>query len=207
MGTGILCLAAVVLLMAGCARESAPVDVAPPPPQAAKILFFYPGQASVSPGDQAQFCYGVENATSVRLEPSLAEIRPLSNKCVWVSPKATTELALIAVGEDGKEVREAITLTVKAGSPPTTRIEAEPAATRLIETFMATASSVPSGGASTICYVLSEPAQLRMSPAQGDLGSDLRKCVLVRPKETTTYTLRATAGGITDAASVTIRVQ
>lgn len=194
-------------LLAGCASEKPPAEVVPPKPQPAKILFFYPGQESVSPGDQAQVCYGVENATSVRLEPSLAEIRPLSNKCVWLTPKATTELTLIATGEDGQEVREKLTVTVKAGSPASTRVAPAVEPTRLIETFTATATTVPAGGGATICYVLSEPATLRMSPAQGDLGSDLKKCVLVRPKQTTTYTLRATAGGNTDSASITIRVQ
>ncbi len=181
--------------------------MAQPEPQPAKILFFYPGQASVSPGDQAQVCYGVENATSVRLEPSLAEIRPLSNKCVWVTPTATTELTLIATGEDGKEVSEKLTVTVKAGSPSSTRTAPAETSTRLIETFTATATTIPLGGGSTICYVLSEPATVRMSPAHGDLGNDQKKCVMVRPKETTTYTLKATGDGNSDTATVTIRVQ
>ncbi|MCW5963909.1 MAG: hypothetical protein KIT83_07715 [Bryobacterales bacterium] len=198
---------ATLALLAGCASEKPTVETAQPKPQPAKILFFYPGQESVSPGDQAQVCYGVENATSVRLEPPLAEIRPLSNKCVWLTPKATTELTLVATGEDGVEVSEQLTVTVKAGSPASTRVAPSVESAGLIETFTATTTTVPSGGGATICYVLSGPATLRMSPAQGDLGSDLKKCVLVRPKQTTTYTLRATAGGSTDTASVTIRVQ
>jgi hypothetical protein len=196
-----------LLLLGACTRESTPVETVPIPPQPAKILFFYPGQASVSPGDKAQFCYGVEYATSVRLDPPVEEIRPLSNKCVWFEPAKTTELTLIATGEDGKEVSESITITVKAGSPPTTSTSRAPAQTRLIETFAATSTVIPAGGGATICYALSEPATLRMSPSSGPLGDDLKKCVLVRPKETTTYTLTANAGSRTDKASVTIRVE
>jgi len=116
------------------------------------------------------------------------------------------ELALVATGEDGQEVREQVTVTVKTGSPSATQMAPAPASSRLIETFAATATTVASGGASTICYVLSEPATLRMSPAPGNLGSGLKKCVMVRPRETTTYTLHASAAGVTDTASVTVRV-
>ncbi len=198
-----------MLLMAACGGggPSAEQTAVKPVGQPAKILFFYPGQESVPPGDQAQVCYGVENATSVRLQPPVADIRPLSNKCVWFTPASTTELTLIATGEDGMDVDAKLTVAVKSGSPSSTRNAPEIAAQTLIETFTATTTTVPVGGAATICYVLSEPAALRMSPSQGDLGSDLKKCVMVRPKETTTYTLSATAGGKSDSVSVTIRVQ
>lgn len=200
-------LLVTLLLLSGCARETPPAETSESQPQAARILFFYPGQASVSPGDQAQVCYGVEHATSVRLEPALAEIRPLSNKCVWVEPNKTMDLSLIARGEDGTEVSESLTLTVKAGSPSTSHVAPEPTSKRLIETLAATATSISPGGGSTICYVLSEKAVVTMEPSSGDLGTDLKKCVLVRPNRTTTYTLTANAGGTSDKASVTIRVE
>lgn len=161
----------------------------------------------MSPGDQAQVCYGVENATSVRLDPPLADIRPLSNKCLWLTVQSSTPLRLIAMGEDGKEVDATLTVKVKAGSPSSTRTAPEASASTLIETFTATTTTVAPGGSATICYVLSQSATLRMSPTQGDLGSDQKKCVMVKPQETTTYTLSATAGEKTDSVSITIRVQ
>ncbi|MCU0227982.1 MAG: hypothetical protein MUF01_10120 [Bryobacterales bacterium] len=198
------------MLLTGCGGGGSTAETAPPRPQAAqpaKILFFYPGQESVSPGDQAQVCYGVENATSVRLDPPLADIRPLSNKCLWVTVKSTTPLRLIAQGEDGAEVEATMTVAVKAGSPSSTRTAPEAPASTLIETFTASTTTVSPGGGATICYVLSEPATLQMSPSQGNLGSDLKKCVLVKPQQTTTYTLTANGGGKTDSVSITIRVQ
>jgi hypothetical protein len=205
-----LLLVVVVLLLAGCGSEkqSATTEAPQLPPQPAKINYFYPGQESVPPGDKAQFCYGVEFATSVRVEPPVEEIRPLSNKCVWFEPEKTTELTLIAVGEDGKEVSsDPITIAVKAGAPPSTSASKPAAPQRLIESFVATATVIESGGGSTICYALSEPATLKLEPSSGPLGDDLKKCVLVRPKETTTYTLTATAGGKTDKVSITVRVE
>jgi hypothetical protein len=176
----------------------------PAPP---KIVSFYPGQPAVAPGDQAQFCYGVEDAVSVRLEPPVEEIRPLTSKCVWFKPSGSMKLTLIATGAGGEEARESIDITVRAGAPASTVTPETAAASGIIETFVATATTVSPGGASTICYVLREPATLTMQPASGDLGSDLKKCVLVRPKATTKYTLTARAGGRSDSASVTVRVE
>jgi hypothetical protein len=204
-------LLGLLLVMAGCGPSETkapagggPEATKPAPP---KIVSFYPGQPAVAPGDQAQFCYGVENAVSVRLEPPVEEIRPLTSKCVWFKPSGSMKLTLIATGAGGEEARESIDITVRSGAPSSTETPAASAASGIIETFIATATTVSPGGGSTICYVLREPATLSMQPASGDLGSDLKKCVLVRPKATTKYTLTARAGGRTDSASVTVRVQ
>jgi hypothetical protein len=204
-------LVGVLLLLAGCGPSETktnsgqgPEAVKPAPP---KIVSFYPGQPAVAPGDQAQFCYGVEDAVSVRLEPPVEEIRPLTSKCVWFKPSGSMKLTLIATGAGGEEARESIDITVRTGAPSSTETPAASAASGIIETFIATATTVSPGGGSTICYVLREPATLTMQPASGDLGSDLKKCVLVRPKVTTKYTLTARGGGRSDSASVTVRVQ
>ncbi len=207
----LLAVVAGILLLGSCASEAPK-----PAPRAdargsAKILIFYPGQPAVAPGDQAQFCYGVENAVSVRLEPPVEEIRPLTTKCVWFKPSGSMKLTLVATGADGKDVRASIDITVKAGAPPATRVPAEvPSGASegsLIETFIATATSIPPGGGSTVCYVLRETAAVTLEPHSGDLGNDLRKCILLRPKATTSYTLTARAGEETDSATVTIRVE
>lgn len=201
---------AVLILCVGCSSSRESATEGKTEPASARILYFYAGQAAVPPGEPAQICYGVENATSLRLEPGLTDVRPLSSKCVWIEAKQTTDLTLVAVGEDGKEVRASATVTVRAGAPSSTRTEETAAGTpssSIIETFAATASKVPSGGMSTICYVISKPASLSLEPAQGDLGSELKKCVIVKPTTTTTYTLTANADGKTETAKVTVRVE
>lgn len=202
-----------LLLLVSCASEAPQSAPGPDAGTAAKILSFYPGQAAVAPGDQAQFCYGVENAVSVRLEPAVVEIRPLTTKCVWFKPNGSMKLALIATGADGKEISESIDITVKAGAPPTTSIPPAVGGASganggsLIETFVATTTSIPPGGGATVCYVLREPATVTMQPPSGELDRELKKCILLRPKTTTTYTLTAKAGDKSDSATVTIRVE
>lgn len=202
-----------MLLLISCSSENPRSGTGVNDRAAAKILSFYPGQPAVSPGDQAQFCYGVENAVSVRLEPPVEEIRPLTTKCVWFKPAESMKLTLIATGADGKEVRESIDITVKAGAPPSTSvaptggISTATNGNSLIETFVATTTSIPPGGGATVCYVLREPATVSLQPASGELGGDLKKCILLRPKTTTRYTLTAKSGDKSDSASVTIRVQ
>lgn len=207
----LLAVVAGILLLVSCAS-----DAPKPAPEvdaqgSAKILTFYPGQPAVAPGDQAQVCYGVENAVSVRLEPPVEQIRPLTTKCIWFKPSGSMKLTLVAAGADGKDVRASIDITVKAGAPPATRVPAEAPSGAgegsLIETFIATATSIPPGGGSTVCYVLREPAAVALEPPSGDLGNDLRKCVLLRPVTSTTYTLTARAGEKRDSATVTIRVE
>lgn len=204
-------LVGLLVLLAGCgsSETKAPSKqgAEAAKPAQPKIVSFYPGQPAVAPGDQAQFCYGVENAVSVRLEPPVEEIRPLTSKCVWFKPSGSMKLTLIATGAGGEESRESIDITVRSGAPSSMETPASSASTGIIETFIATATTVSPGGGSTICYVLREPATLTMQPASGDLGTDLKKCVLVRPKATTKYTLTARAGGRSDSATVTIRVQ
>ncbi|MCC6264887.1 MAG: hypothetical protein IT169_15020 [Bryobacterales bacterium] len=203
-----------MLLLASCASQGPNPGADANAGAAVKILSFYPGQPAFAPGDQAQVCYGVENALSVRLEPPVAEIRPLTTKCVWFKPTGSMKLTLVASGADGKEARGTIDITVKAGAPPAATVPPEetsgasiPSGGSLIETFVATTTSIPPGGGATVCYVLREPATVTLQPPSGELGGDLKKCILLRPTTTTTYTLTAAAGAKTDSATVTIRVE
>lgn len=57
-----------------------------------------------------QLCYGVDNAVTARIEPGLGDIRPLQKECVAYQPDATKTFTLVAVGEDGKEVKRQLTV-------------------------------------------------------------------------------------------------
>jgi eukaryotic-like serine/threonine-protein kinase len=76
-------------------RSSAPVTLP------AKILKFTPNRTSVAAGQPVEVCYGVENATSLRLEPAVERIAPAHSRCFSFTPKAAGEYKLIATGTDG----------------------------------------------------------------------------------------------------------
>src|ERR1039458_850593 len=75
-----IALAVAAGMLTGCSsperRAEAPAAAAPPEPSpagAARITQFYTTKALVSRGDTALVCYGVENATTVWLEPPRQE--------------------------------------------------------------------------------------------------------------------------------------
>ena len=65
-----------------------------------KILNFYAVPGAIKLGDTANICYGVSEATAVRIEPKVEELHPAISHCLQVSPRKTTEYTLTA--EDGK---------------------------------------------------------------------------------------------------------
>jgi hypothetical protein len=64
-------------------------------------------------GQTAQVCFGVANATTVRLEPENPRIWPSHNLCVDVKPRKTTTYTLVATGADGKTLDEQVTVKVR----------------------------------------------------------------------------------------------
>jgi hypothetical protein len=76
-----------------------------------KIMHFYATPPAVAPGAKALLCYGVLNASSVRFDPPVEEIKPALSRCIEVFPKKTTTYKLIA--ETGSKKAEAeLTLVV-----------------------------------------------------------------------------------------------
>jgi len=63
-------------------------------------------------GETAQICLGVANAKSVTLEPQENKVWPSHNLCVDVKPLKTTTYTLTAVGADGKNVSQQVTVKV-----------------------------------------------------------------------------------------------
>ena len=51
-----------------------------------RILRFYASVGTLTPGDKAQLCYGVENARSVRIVPALPGVYPAYIQCVEIVP-------------------------------------------------------------------------------------------------------------------------
>ena len=78
-----------------------------------RILRFYATTGSITRGDKAQLCYGVANAKSVRISPSLEPVAPAANRCVEIVPQRTTHYTILAEGFDGDVVSKVITLVVE----------------------------------------------------------------------------------------------
>ena len=84
------------------------------PPGPVRILRFYASTGSIALGDKAQLCYGVENAKSVRISPSIAELIPAANRCVEIVPEHTTHYTIQAEGFDGHVATRFVTLVVQS---------------------------------------------------------------------------------------------
>ena len=81
-----------------------------------RILQFYASVGTLTPGDKAQLCYGVENARTVRIVPALPGVYPAYIHCLEIVPEHTTHYTLQAEGYDGTVATRSFTLPVH-GAP------------------------------------------------------------------------------------------
>ena len=87
-----------------------------------RILRFYATTGSIALGDRAQLCYGVANAKSVRISPSIVPVVPAANRCLEIVPDHTTHYTILAEGFDGRLATRFLTLVVEtAPAPPRAR--------------------------------------------------------------------------------------
>src|SRR5689334_21678826 len=61
-----------------------------------RITQFYASPPNPPQGEKALVCYGVENATQVRLEPPVERLWPTAARCFDFTPSENTRLTLIA---------------------------------------------------------------------------------------------------------------
>ncbi|MEB3355328.1 MAG: choice-of-anchor D domain-containing protein [Synechococcales bacterium] len=91
--------------------QQAEVEAAPP-----QILLLERSQAeAIAPGEPAELCYGVANATRVSLQDAAGGVRPLepSNRnCLTVSPRETTTYTLVAENGDGQQITRQVSVAV-----------------------------------------------------------------------------------------------
>jgi hypothetical protein len=80
---------------------------------ALKIVQFYARETSLTEGDRSVLCYGVLNARSVRIAPSVEGVSVSPNRCVEVAPERDTRYTLTAEGSDGQTVSESLVLAVR----------------------------------------------------------------------------------------------
>ncbi len=77
-----------------------------------RILQFYASVGSITTGQKAMLCYGVENARSVRISPSVSGAYPSANHCLEIVPERTTHYMILAEGFDGRVATQTLTLPV-----------------------------------------------------------------------------------------------
>jgi len=77
-----------------------------------RILQFYANVGILKSGDKALLCYGVENARSVKISPSLEGVYPSANHCLQIGPEHTTHYTILAEGYDGRVATQSFTLPV-----------------------------------------------------------------------------------------------
>lgn len=88
-----------------------PVGLVRPP---VKILQFYASVGMLTVGETALLCYGVENARTVTISPSIDGVYPALSRCVEILPQHTTHYTIMAVGYDGHVATQSFTLPVES---------------------------------------------------------------------------------------------
>jgi hypothetical protein len=78
-----------------------------------KILQFYTSAREIAPGGKAPVCYGVVNATAVRLDPPVERVWPAVSRCFEVTPATSTRYTLTAEGAEHTTVSQSIEIAVK----------------------------------------------------------------------------------------------
>jgi hypothetical protein len=157
------------------------------------ITQFYARSEEITAGDPNLICYGVRNATSVRIEPPVESLTPAVNRCFFVEPQQDTTYKLVAESSNGGQVSESFRVRVKPA----------PAA---ILMFTTSERRIPRGEAVTLCYGVAHANAVRLEPGWA-LPPAAKNCTRFYPKATGTYTLVATGDGGTDRKAFSVTVE
>lgn len=172
---------------------------------AARILQFYAAPSLIAPGEPASICYGVENATSVKVDPPVEELKPVFSRCFPVTPKVNTEYTLTAIGADGGATSRTTTVTVDASAPK--QAKAASSGPSILD-FRANPMEAAPGASVMFCFHADQAVRARIEPKIQELGSALQGCFYMTLKETSTFTLVAEgAGGKTARRSLTVTIR
>ncbi len=161
----------------------------PKPPVTPRVASFSVNPTTVRANTQAQLCYEVENAVSVRIEPNVGERKPASKECLTVTAAETTTYTLTAFASDGTTISQQVTLNIEA-----------PTALAQILRFEVQRQINPNDVQFRLCYEVRNAARAEIDNDAGPVVLDRFNCQPVSPQQTTTYTLSATG---TDGLTVT----
>jgi hypothetical protein len=79
-----------------------------------KFSSFSIATSVLKPGETTQLCYGVVNATSVKLDPPPPEpLKPSYHHCLEIAPRKTTTYTITASNDKGQSQSRSLTLRVQ----------------------------------------------------------------------------------------------
>jgi hypothetical protein len=78
-----------------------------------EILHFYASPGVVTRGSEAQLCYGVSNAKTVRLDPPAGSVWPSFGRCLSVKPEKDTTYTLTITHANGQTKSESLAIRVQ----------------------------------------------------------------------------------------------
>ncbi|HYW46534.1 MAG TPA: hypothetical protein VE959_26955 [Bryobacteraceae bacterium] len=152
---------------------------------AVRILAFYARDGVLTEGDKTVICYGVLNAKSVGISPPVEGVGVSMNRCVEVAPQRETEYTLTAEGNDGHAVSQSFTIAVQA----------DPATLPKITSFRIAGRRQDYLGRPIflLSYADQNAEEITIDPP---VFSTMHRSpygqFYVQPRQTTTYTLKAT---------------
>ena len=78
-----------------------------------KIHNFYATPGIIHRGEKGLICYGVSDATTVRIEPGVEPVKPSLSRCVEISPKEDTRYTIAAEDASGHRATESFVVRVR----------------------------------------------------------------------------------------------
>ena len=79
-----------------------------------KFTAFSADNGTVKRGEATRLCYGVVNATTVKIDPPVGEpVKPSNRHCLEITPKQTTTYTITASNDKGDTKTSSLTIQVK----------------------------------------------------------------------------------------------
>lgn len=140
-------------------------------------------------------CYGVENATTLALNPPVDKVWPALTRCIQVAPATTTKYTLTARNAAGAAASQTVALDV--GPPKAKFLD-----------ISINSKEVKPGEQVSFCFKAQNAVTVRGGPGKFMRNDASHDCLIDRPKHTTTYKMTITgAGGDRDEAEITVTVR
>ncbi len=186
------------LSLAACsepAPSAKPAAKAPEPASPVRITQFYAAPAQPPKGEKTLICYGVENATEVRLNPPIEKVWPSISRCFNLVPVKPVTYTLTAL-RGTEQVSQSI--TVRPGPP----------AVKLVDVSVSAIQVAP-GQRVTVCFHANNAVNVTIRPGEWiPPHSNGVGCVGDQPAHSTTYIVTATGeAGDTASENATVTVK